>query len=118
MTKIEHLEEKYHIAYSALVSIVSANDFDITDYPGDWVDPVPFAEGAIDDIKNLEKHPACASRQDAMTPDEFHEKMLELETHDPEMFHIYADELIVKLLIQLGYGAGAVIFRDHEKWYS
>ena len=59
-----------------------------------------------------------------MSKEEFYHEMLKLkEIHlddcdDPELFHIYADNLISKLLIELGYGAGAEVFLDAERWYS
>ena len=38
--------------------------------------------------------------------------------NNTEMAHIYADELICKLLRELGYGEGVDIFEQMDKWYS
>lgn len=35
-----------------------------------------------------------------------------------EMAHILADELMCKLLRELGYGEGVDIFKKMDKWYS
>ena len=35
-----------------------------------------------------------------------------------EMAHILADELMCKLLRELGYGEGIDIFEEMDKWYS
>ena len=55
-----------------------------------------------------------------MTKEEFYRKMLALEETyaDNELFHIKADELMCKLLIELGYGQGVEVFLDAPKWYS
>lgn len=59
-----------------------------------------------------------------MTKEEFYHEMLALEEtyavalDDEELFHIKADELICKLLIELGYGQGVEVFLDTPKWYS
>ncbi len=55
-----------------------------------------------------------------MTPEEFLQKLQELygEGQDPERFHGEADDLIVELLKQLGYGEGAEFFDKCEKWYG
>lgn len=54
-----------------------------------------------------------------MTKEEFYHEMLRLnEIDNPEYFHSEADELMCKLLIELGYGAGVEVFLDAEKWYS
>lgn len=36
----------------------------------------------------------------------------------PEVAHILADELMCKLLRELGYGEGVDIFEKMDKWYS
>ena len=38
--------------------------------------------------------------------------------NDTEMAHILADELMCKLLRELGYGEGVDIFEQMDKWYS
>lgn len=38
--------------------------------------------------------------------------------NDTEMAHILADELMCKLLRELGYGEGVDIFEKMDKWYS
>ena len=38
--------------------------------------------------------------------------------NDTEMAHILADELMCKLLRELGYGEGVDIFKQMDKWYS
>lgn len=38
--------------------------------------------------------------------------------NDTEMAHILADELMCKLLCELGYGEGVQIFEEMRKWYS
>lgn len=59
-----------------------------------------------------------------MTKEEFYHEMLVLEEtyatalDDKELFHIKADELICKLLIELGYGRGVEVFLDTPKGYS
>ena len=59
-----------------------------------------------------------------MTKEEFYHEMLALKEKyidvqdDKEDFHIKADELMCKLLIELGYGQGAEVFLDEPKWYA
>ena len=60
-----------------------------------------------------------------MTKDEFYSEMGQLDNKyvsssdgDIELFHILADDLMCKLLIELGYGKGVEIFLDAPKWYS
>lgn len=70
---------------------------------------------------------------DVMTPEEFAERMRELivkNTHpieflgddvpyfDPEDCHPEMDELLCKVLKQLGYGEGVDIFKNTKKWYA
>ena len=38
--------------------------------------------------------------------------------HNTEMAHILADELMCKLLRELGYGEGVDLFEKMDKWYS
>ncbi|MGE7271373.1 hypothetical protein ACQKK5_07925 [Brevibacillus panacihumi] len=56
-----------------------------------------------------------------MTPEQFVEKMREIfpETgYDEETAYIAADNLVCELLTQLGYGEGAAIYDDADKWYA
>ena len=55
-----------------------------------------------------------------MTPEEFWLKMCTLQTKDdnPERLHIAMDELMCKLLEELGYKKGIEVFRNAEIWYS
>jgi hypothetical protein len=62
---------------------------------------------------------------DALTPEEFAAKMLEIFGGDPtkgiydeEGAHLRADELMCGLLRQLGYGAGVNTFQSASKWYA
>lgn len=55
-----------------------------------------------------------------MSPKDFEEKMQELADRefDEETRHVAMDELMCKVLIQLGYDKGVDIFDHTEKWYS
>lgn len=62
-----------------------------------------------------------------MTPTEFSTAMQGIkekyETNpaygpDPEMAHIFADDLMCELLSELGYKDGVEIFNSMELWYS
>lgn len=60
-----------------------------------------------------------------MNPEEFAEKMKELSERkseyssiDVEINHADMDELMCKVLEELGYGEGVEIFRNTYKWYS
>ena len=56
-----------------------------------------------------------------MSPKEFKEEMIvirEVADGHPERFHIEADDLICKVMRDLGYGDGIDIFEEHERWYS
>lgn len=54
-----------------------------------------------------------------ITPQKFAEEMRELANDwDEETGHICADDLMVKVLNQLGYGEGTEIFEGMSKWYS
>ena len=56
-----------------------------------------------------------------MTPEDFKKKMGDLFPHtgyDEEGAHGDADDLMLDLLRQLGYGEGADIFDDASKWYA
>ena len=53
-----------------------------------------------------------------ITPKEFEAEMREITKDDPETAHINADDLMLNLLTQLGYGDGVKIFENMERWYS
>lgn len=55
-----------------------------------------------------------------ITPKEFKEKMSEIakECGDTEEVHINADDLLCKVLIELGYGEGVGVYEDIGKWYA
>lgn len=56
-----------------------------------------------------------------MTPEEFKRRMQICANNsdiDVEHAHFEADNIIIGLLIELGYDEGARIFDDMEKWYS
>jgi 5'-deoxynucleotidase YfbR-like HD superfamily hydrolase len=54
-----------------------------------------------------------------MTPEEFAEKMKEIEiSFDPEKAHSKADDLLCAVLRELGYEDGIKIFEEMEKWYA
>lgn len=56
-----------------------------------------------------------------MTKEEFKQEMQNIivqNDDDWESAHYWADKLIIKLLIELGYNEGAEIFDDMPKWYS
>ena len=54
-----------------------------------------------------------------MTPEEFKEEMQKIvDECGTEDGHIEADNLMIKLLKELGYEEGAEIFDRMYKWYS
>ena len=54
-----------------------------------------------------------------MTPEEFKNKMQKIAAeYGIEDGHIEADDLMIELLKELGYGEGAEIFDQMDKWYS
>jgi hypothetical protein len=56
-----------------------------------------------------------------MTPESFEAQMREIDEgaeFDPEMRHVQADELMMKLLMSLGYGKGVAVFNNMPKWYA
>jgi len=55
------------------------------------------------------------------TPAEFAAKMREIERRcvgDTERAHLEADDLLTQLLTSLGYGEGAEVFDNMDKWYA
>ena len=57
----------------------------------------------------------------SMTPEEFKERMKKIckdDDYNDEELHIFADDLMCKLLRSLGYGDGVEIFEAAPKWYS
>lgn len=55
-----------------------------------------------------------------MTPEQFADAMREIAKNsgDTEMAHGDADDLLCKVLTQLGYGEGVKIFEEMDKWYA
>ena len=59
-----------------------------------------------------------------MTPEEFRDKMIEIfkepwkRSLTTEDTHEEADNLIIELLKELGYGEGAAVFEGEDKWYA
>lgn len=55
-----------------------------------------------------------------MNPEEFKEAMKKARDSycDKEYSHVDMDELMCKLLRELGYGEGVDIFEKAEKWYA
>lgn len=54
-----------------------------------------------------------------MTPEEFKKEMQKIaDEYGTEDGHIEADDLMIKLLKELGYEEGAEIFDRMYKWYS
>lgn len=56
-----------------------------------------------------------------ITPKEFEERMLAIEKeygYYEEDFHVEADALMKKVLVELGYAKGIEIFDRNNKWYS
>lgn len=54
-----------------------------------------------------------------MTPDEFKQKMIEISMMDDvDDRHGAGDSLMQEVLTQLGYGEGADVFEEFDKWYA
>ena len=53
-----------------------------------------------------------------MTPEEFARRMQEIDSGDPETSHREADELMARVLRELGYGAGVDVFDNMSRWYA
>jgi len=56
-----------------------------------------------------------------MTPQEFADKIRAIEeTHggDNEAMHSEADDLMCKLLREMGYGEGIAIYEEWTRWYA
>lgn len=57
-----------------------------------------------------------------MTPDEFKKKMENIKKSwggdTREILHCEADEIVAKILRELGYGEGAKIYNELPKWYG
>lgn len=55
-----------------------------------------------------------------MTPEKFKQRMAEFfkEGYDKEGAHGNADDLMCKVLRELGYEEGVEIFETADKWYS
>lgn len=56
---------------------------------------------------------------EVMTPEEFEQRMIEISMmDDTQDRHEYGDSLMQKVLTQLGYGSGADVFEEFDKWYA
>lgn len=56
-----------------------------------------------------------------ISPEKFAEQMQEIRNRlqgDPERAHIEADNLMVEVLDQLGYGQDTKIFKSLDLWYA
>ena len=55
-----------------------------------------------------------------MTPEKFKNEMIAIAERNLglEGFHLEADDLICKVMRELGYSDGIEIFEKHEKWYA
>lgn len=54
-----------------------------------------------------------------MTPEEFEQKMIEISMmDDTQDRHEAGDTLMQEVLTQLGYGSGADVFEEFDKWYA
>lgn len=55
-----------------------------------------------------------------MNPHDFKEAMSKLNEcdGDPESNHVDADDLMCRVLDELGYGEGIKIFKAMRKWYA
>ena len=59
-----------------------------------------------------------------MTPEEFKNEMQKIRNRlgekyiDEEIIHAEGDDLMCKLLRELGYGEGVDVFEDMPKWYA
>lgn len=56
-----------------------------------------------------------------MKPEEFLAKMNELKERykdDQELFHIYADQLMIECFNSIGYSEGAGVFTSTDKYYA
>ena len=57
----------------------------------------------------------------AVSPEKFSKEMIHLKTHyehDPEVCHQRMDDLMCDTFRHLGFGHGAKVFEDTEKWYA
>lgn len=56
----------------------------------------------------------------ATLPDEFYKEMKKIADSkiNEEFAHIEMDELMCRVLKELGYGSGVEIFEKADKWYS
>lgn len=56
---------------------------------------------------------------EVMTPEEFEQRMIEISMmDDTQDRHEYGDSLMQEVLTQLGYGSGADVFEEFDKWYA
>ena len=63
--------------------------------------------------------PSESDIQGAIIPSKFARRMAIIARNgDPEIRHSEADALMKKVLRQLGYEAGVIIFEEMDKWYA
>ncbi len=53
-----------------------------------------------------------------MTPEEFAKRMREIATYDTEARHSEGDDLMMRVLKDLGYAEGVKVFDGMHKWYA
>lgn len=56
-----------------------------------------------------------------ITPEDFKVEMKKIARklhHDKEVMHVEMDDLMCKVLKELGYNEGVKIFSKQEKWYA
>jgi hypothetical protein len=57
----------------------------------------------------------------SMKPEQFKQLMEQYKVEsisDPESAHSKADQLMCRILDELGYGEGVAVFEEVEKWYA
>lgn len=64
--------------------------------------------------------PELIALKERIDKDNFTQKMREIAkgSYDIERRHAEADDLMVQLLKDLGYGEAALIFENMDKWYA
>lgn len=65
-------------------------------------------------------NPALADLwRNGMTPEQFKTEMEQIErSGDTEGGHVDADELMCRVLRELGYGDGVEVFERMDRWYA
>ena len=65
--------------------------------------------------------PTGPNNPHATTPEEFKseiEEIIELTGESKENCHSHMDNLMCRVLTELGYGEGIVLFKNQPKWYA